>query len=98
MAKKKFQIAADDKFARAITITQKDGTVITFGFQPYAIGMYCVVESKGMRDQFGVQYKDVSKMSKHIVAQAQRDGEKVDARYCEYGQFLSEEDIKFINE
>lgn len=49
MAKKKFQIAADDKFARAITITQKNG-------------------------------------------------EKADVRYSEYGQFLSEEDIKFINE
>ena len=98
MAKKKFQIAADDKFVRAITVTQKDGTVITFGFQPYVIGMYCVAESKGMRDQFGVPHKDVGKIAKHIVAQAQKNGEKVDVRYCEYGQFLSEEDIKFINE
>ena len=98
MAKKQFQIAADDKFARAIAVTQKDGTVITFVFQPYVTGMYCVAESKGMRDQFGVPYERIGKMAKHIVAQAQKDGEKVDVRYCEYGQFLSEEDIKFINE
>lgn len=98
MAKKKFQIAADDKFARAITVTQKDGTVITFVFQPYVTGMYCVVESEGMRDQLGVPHKDVGKMAKHIVAQAQKNGENADVRYREYGQFLSEEDIKFINE
>lgn len=98
MAKKKFQIAADDKFVRAITVTQKDGTVITFCFRPYVIGMYCVAESKGMRDQFGMPYTRVSKMAKNIVAQAQKDGEKVDVRYCTYGQFLSEKDIEFINE
>lgn len=98
MAKKKFQIASDGKFARSITVTQKDGNTITFGFQPYVIGMYCVAESKGMRDQFGIKYKEFGKMVKNIVDTAQKNGEKAEVRYCEYCQFLSEEDIQFINE
>lgn len=98
MTKKKFRIEADDKFVRAITVMQNDGTVITFGFQPYVTGMYCVAESNGMRDQLCIPYARVRKITKNIVAQAQKDGEKVDVRYCEYGQFLSEDDIKLINE
>lgn len=98
MAKKKFKIAADDSFVREIKITSKDGKVVTFTFQPYAIGMYVSATCGSDHDQFGIEYPKLGKMVKNVLDTAKKEGDAVETRSCTYGQFISEEDIKFINE
>lgn len=98
MAKKKFKIAADDSFVREIKITRKDGKVVTFGFQPYVIGMYVSVTCGIEHDQFGIEYPKLGKMVKNVLDTAKKEGDAVESRTCTYDQFLSEKDIELINE
>ena len=96
----KKKLTLKTKFVRDMTFTTPDGHAISIARQPYAIGMYeCVSVDGKVVEQGGFSWDVAARQTEKAMRGRVADGcTDVAVRTMELGQFLSEDDLRFVNE